>query len=88
MSNSVSARILRVVQVAPCSTGKHTKLTREEILKAINWEPVRFPGVPTAVGEAENRRMQDYIVNWVQGLAAHIDQYKQTQDAARQSDAQ
>ena len=76
------------MQVAPCSTGKHTKLTREEILKAINWEPVRFPGVPTAVGEAENRRMQDYIVNWVQGLAAHIDQYKQTQDAARQSDAQ
>ena len=48
----------------------------------------QISGRPTAVGEAENRRMQDYIVNWVQGLAAHIDQYKQTQDAARQSDAQ
>ena len=42
--------------------------------------------MPADVVEAENRRMQDGIVGWAQGLAAHIDKYEQTQEAARQSD--
>ena len=54
------------------------------ILKGIGWEPVDFPpDVPSDVVEAENRRMQDEIVGWVQGLAAHIDKYDQAQKAAR-----
>ena len=47
--------------------------TREEILKGMGWEPLKVPGVPRAVLDAENRRMQDEIVGWVQGLSAHID---------------
>ena len=39
----------------------------------MGWEPFKMgPGVPRAVVEAENRRMQDYIVSWAQGMAAHI----------------
>jgi hypothetical protein len=30
--------------------------------------------------------MQDHIVGWVQGLAAHIEKYERAQEAARQSD--
>jgi hypothetical protein len=39
----------------------------------MGWEPLKVPGVSPAVLEAEDRRMQDYIVGWVQGLSAHID---------------
>ena len=47
--------------------------TRAEILKGMGWKPFKMgPGVPAAVVEAENRRMQDYIVGWAQGMAAHI----------------
>ena len=49
------------------------KPTREEILKSMGWKPLKMPGVPRVVVEAENRRMQDYVVNWVQGLTAHLD---------------
>ena len=35
------------------------------------------------VVEAENRRIQDEIVGWVHGFAAHIDKYDQAQKAAR-----
>ena len=52
---------------------KQAKPTREEILKGMGWEPLKVPGVPRAVLAAENRRMQDDIVNWVQGLSDHID---------------
>jgi hypothetical protein len=47
--------------------------TRVEILKGIGWKPLKMPGVPAAVAKAENRRMQDYLVNWTQGMAAHIE---------------
>jgi 2'-5' RNA ligase len=68
----------------PARKAKHTKLTREEILESMGWEPLDFPpGVPADVVEAENRRMQDEIVGWVQGLAAHIDKYDRAQKAAR-----
>src|ERR1035437_2142033 len=71
----------------PAKKTKHTKPTRQEILKGIGWKPLEAPpGVPADVVEAENRRMQDGIVGWAQGLAAHIDKYEQTQEAARQSD--
>jgi hypothetical protein len=63
---------------------KPAREARDEILKGIGWEPLDFPpDVPADVVEAENRRMQDEIVGWVQGLAAHIDKYDQTQKAAR-----
>jgi hypothetical protein len=52
---------------------KQAKPTREEILKGMGWEPLKVPGVPRAVLAAENRRMQDDLVGWVQGLSAHID---------------
>jgi hypothetical protein len=68
----------------PARKATHTKITREEILKGIGWEPLDFPpDVPSEVVEAENRRIQDEIVGWVQGLAAHIDKYDQTQKAAQ-----
>jgi hypothetical protein len=52
---------------------RKTKPTRQEILKGMGWEPFKMgPGVPAAVVEAENRRMQDYIVGWAQGMAATI----------------
>ena len=61
-----------------------SKLSREEILEGMGWEPLEFPpGVPADVVEAENRRMQDEIVGWVQGLAAHINKYDQAQKADR-----
>ena len=47
--------------------------TREDILKGMGWKPLKVPGVPRPVLDAENRRMQDEIVGWVQGLSAHID---------------
>jgi hypothetical protein len=58
---------------APTRKAKRTNPTREEILKGVDWEPLDLPGCPTEVVEAESRRMQDYIVGWVQGLSAHIE---------------
>lgn len=50
-----------------------SKLTREQMLKEMGWKPFKMgPTVPKAVVEAENRRMQDYILGWAQGMAAHI----------------
>jgi len=67
----------------PTRKGKHTELSREEILESVGWEPLDFPpDVPADVVEAENRRMQDEIVGWVQGLAAHIDKFDHAQKAA------
>lgn len=57
----------------PARKAKPAKPTREEILKAINWKPIKIPGAPAAAVKEENRRMQDYIVNWTQGLASHIE---------------
>jgi hypothetical protein len=35
----------------PARKAKHTKLTREEILESMGWEPLDFPpGVPADVG--------------------------------------
>jgi hypothetical protein len=69
----------------PAKKTKHKKPTRKEVLKGIDWKPIELPGCPSKVVEAENRRIQDHIVGWVQGLAAHIDKYEQAQEAARQS---
>ena len=56
---------------------------REQILREIGWKPLDLPGCPPEEVEAENRHMQDYLVGWAQGLAAHIDKYDQVQRAAR-----
>jgi hypothetical protein len=65
---------------------KSAKPTRDAILKGIGWKPLDLPaGLPAGVAEAENRRMQDEIVHWVQGLAAHIDRYDRAQETAAQS---
>jgi len=69
----------------PARKAKHTKPTREEILNAINWKPVRLPGVPAAVVEAENRRIQDYIVNWTQGLDSHIEKVEAAERAQKRA---
>lgn len=70
----------------PSKKPKQTKLTREEILKGIDWKPGYFPAsMPQAVREQLDREQQDYLVGWVQGLAAHIDKYDQAQQAARES---
>jgi hypothetical protein len=75
---------MRRVAARKKAESKPTREAREEILKGIGWEPLDFPpDVPADVVEAENRRMQDEIVGWVQGLAAHIDKYDQAQKAAR-----
>jgi hypothetical protein len=75
---------MRRVQARKEKQLKPAREAREEILKGIGWEPLDFPpDVPADVVEAENRRMQDEIVGWVQGLAAHIDKYDQAQKAAR-----
>src|ERR1019366_2661666 len=77
---TIAAREIATLCRVPARKAKHTKITREEILKSIGWEPLDFPpDVPADVVEAENRRMQDEIVGWVQGLAAHIDKYDQAQ---------
>lgn len=53
----------------------------------MDWQPLEpFPGVPPEVVEAENRRMEDEVVGWVRGLAAHIGKYEQAQETAGQSD--
>jgi len=65
------------------ATRKQAKLTREAILRGIGWKPLKMPGVPRDVVEAENRRMQDYLVHWTQGLAAHIEKVEAT-EARRQ----
>jgi excisionase family DNA binding protein len=52
---------------------KELKPTREEILKGIGWEPLKVPGVPPEALEEENRRLQDDVVAFVQGLSAHLD---------------
>lgn len=78
----ISSGIIRPeMKRVPARKAKETKPTREEILKAINWKPVRLPGVPAAVVKAENRRIQDYIVNWTQGLASHIEKVEAAERA-------
>ncbi|MGA2580042.1 MAG: hypothetical protein ABSH24_28925 [Bryobacteraceae bacterium] len=67
----------------PARKAKPTKPTREEILKAINWKPIKIPGAPAAVVKEENRRMQDYIVNWTQGLALHIEKVEAAERARK-----
>lgn len=59
------------------------KPARAEILKGIGWKPLRMKGVPAEVLEAENRRMQDYIVAWTQGLAAHLNKAEAAKAPAR-----
>jgi hypothetical protein len=75
---------MRRVAARKKAESKPTREAREEILKGIGWEPLDFPpDVPADVVEAENRRMQDEIGGWVQGLEAHIGKYDQAQKAAR-----
>src|SRR5438105_2176487 len=70
----------------PAKKPKQTKRTRKEILKGMDWKPGDYPAsMPQALREQLDREQQDYIVGWVQRLAAHIDKYDQSQQAARKS---
>jgi hypothetical protein len=40
-------------------------------------------GVPEYVRAAEDRRLQDYIVNWTQGLWDHINKFDAAADRQR-----
>jgi hypothetical protein len=53
---------------------KQSRPTRAEILIGIDYQPlVMGKGVSEYVRVAEDGRLQDYIVNWTQGLSDHLE---------------
>jgi hypothetical protein len=53
-------------------SSKPFKPTRAEILRATRVDMRSPKGVPQDVINEVQRRQDDYLVGWVQGLAAHI----------------
>ena len=54
-------------------SSKPFKPTRSEILRATRADMRPPKGVPQKVVDEVQRRQDDYIVGWVQGLAAHLE---------------
>jgi len=75
------------IQNLPMKKAKQSRPTREEILKGIGYRPlVMGKGVPEYVRAAEDRAMQDYIVDWTLGLWDFIHAHENDPDPSAKRD--